>query len=175
MKRSALILWIIVPIQLAAIGFFLWDVGAGIVGLRTEPISWQLREAIEVGSALGLIIGFSVGLRLLILTTRRNRIVERQLRAASGAFAELLEERFQSWGLTPAERDVAWFTLKGYSINEIAELRKTSDGTVKAQSYAIYRKADVSGRTQLLSMFIEDLLDVDDRPTPDEPIKDRAS
>ena len=137
MTRSVLIIWIIVPIQLAAIAFFLWDVGAGIIGLRTEPISWRLREGIEVGSALGLIIGFVVGLRLLLLTIRRNRVIEGQLRAASGAFAELLEERFQTWGLTPAERDVAWFTLKGFSINEIAELRKTSDGTGKAQSYAI--------------------------------------
>ena len=72
---------------------------------------------------------------------------------------ELLEERFADWGLTPAERDVALFAIKGMSTAEIAGLRNTSEGTVKAQTNAIYRKAGVSGRPQLLSLFIEDLMD----------------
>ena len=41
---------------------------------------------------------------------------------------------------------MAWFTIKGLSIAEIARLRGTSEGTVKAHSNAIYRKAGVSGR-----------------------------
>ena len=84
--------------------------------------------------------------------------MESRLRQVSGAFAELLDERFGDWGLTRSERDVAWFTIKGLSIAEIAKLRGTSEGTVKAHSNAIYRKAGVSGRTQLLSLFIEDLM-----------------
>ena len=71
---------------------------------------------------------------------------------------ELLEERFAEWGLTPAESDVALFAIKGMTTAEIASLRKTSEGTVKAQTNAIYRKAGVSGRSQLLSLFIEDLM-----------------
>ena len=53
---------------------------------------------------------------------------------------------------------MALFTIKGLSIQEIAGLRNTSEGTVKAQSNAIYRKSGVSGRTQLLSLFLDDLL-----------------
>jgi DNA-binding CsgD family transcriptional regulator len=94
---------------------------------------------------------------------RRTAIVEQKLKAASGAFMDVMAERFDDWGLTPAERDVALFAIKGMSIQEIAALRQTSEGTVKAQTNAIYRKAGVSGRPQLLSLFIEDLLDVDDR------------
>ena len=60
--------------------------------------------------------------------------------------------------LSPAERDVAWFTVKGLSMQEIARMRETSDGTVKAQSNAIYRKAGVSGRYQLLSQFVDELM-----------------
>ena len=90
--------------------------------------------------------------------------MESRLRQLSGAFAELLDERFGDWGLTRSERDVAWFTIKGLSIAEIARLRGTSEGTVKAHSNAIYRKAGVSGRTQLLSLFIEDLMG--ERPEP---------
>lgn len=71
---------------------------------------------------------------------------------------DLLTERFQEWGLTPAEKDVALFAIKGLSTSDIAVLRSTSEGTVKAQTNAIYRKAGVSGRSQLLSLFIDDLM-----------------
>jgi DNA-binding CsgD family transcriptional regulator len=71
---------------------------------------------------------------------------------------DMLQERFVEWGLTPAEKDVALFSIKGLSLQEIAKLRNTSEGTVKAQTNAIYRKAGVSGRPQLLSLFIEDLI-----------------
>jgi len=43
-------------------------------------------------------------------------------------------------------------------LQEIARLRDTSEGTVKAQSNAIYRKAGVSGRYQLLSLFVDELM-----------------
>lgn len=82
---------------------------------------------------------------------------------------DLVDERFEDSGLTPAERDLALFALKGCSISEIAALRDTSVGTVKAQTNAIYRKAGVSGRPQLLSLFVEDLMhDVPDSG-PTEP------
>jgi DNA-binding CsgD family transcriptional regulator len=96
---------------------------------------------------------------LLLRTIRQYRVLELRVQRASGLFTELLDERFGQWGLTPSERDVAWFALKGMSTAEIAALRGTSEGTVKAQSNAIYRKAGVNGRAQLLSLFIEDLME----------------
>jgi DNA-binding CsgD family transcriptional regulator len=48
--------------------------------------------------------------------------------------------------------------IKGLSIAEIAAMRQTREGTVKAQCNAIYGKAGVSGRQQLLSLFIEELM-----------------
>ena len=80
---------------------------------------------------------------------------------------DLLEERFSEWALSPAERDVALFAIKGMSTAEIGVLRKTSEGTVKAQTNAIYRKAGVTGRPQLLSVFIEDLMRDDGAPMTD--------
>ena len=88
----------------------------------------------------------------------RQRRIETQLRVASGAFAKVLEEYFDQWALTLSEREVALLAIKGFSTAEIARIRETKEGTIKAQSNAIYRKADVSGRPQLLSIFIEDLL-----------------
>ena len=77
---------------------------------------------------------------------------------AQGALSDLMEEYFVTWGLTPSEADVATFTIKGYSIAEIAELRGSAEATVKTHLNAIYRKAGVAGRGQLVSLLIEDLM-----------------
>ena len=138
--------------------FFISDIVISVLGLRAVPIAWQTREFLEIGAAVGLALGFVLGAVALRRTRRRQQAAEAKLRVASGAFVDLLEERFDEWGLTPAERDVALFAIKGLSLQKIAGLRDTSEGTVKAQTSAIYRKAGVNGRAQLISHFIEDLL-----------------
>ena len=65
---------------------------------------------------------------------------------------------FDSWGLTPSERDVALFVIKGLPIAEIARLRGSAEGTVKSQLNAVYRKSGVSGRGALLGLLIDDLV-----------------
>ncbi|ESW60126.1 MAG: LuxR family transcriptional regulator [Rhodobacter sp. CACIA14H1] len=138
--------------------FFVSDILASVLGIPTRPLSWELRELMEIGAALGLMLGLVLGALLLWRTIRERNAAQEKLRRASGAFMDLLEERFAEWGLTPAERDVALFAIKGMSTAEIAQLRSTSEGTVKAQTNAIYRKAGVTGRPQLLSLFIDDLM-----------------
>lgn len=153
--------WVIVVIltvQLVSAFFFISDIVSSYVGFWTQPLPWQLRELLEIGSAIGLAAGVVFGAVALINTHRHRNVAEARLRAASGAFIDLLNERFTEWGLTRAEADVALFAIKGLSTAEIAALRGTSEGTVKAQANAIYRKAGVSGRSQLLSLFIDDLM-----------------
>lgn len=149
--------------------FFVSDIVFTVFGFRAQPISWQTRELLEIGAALGLFLGMILGWIAFRRTWARSRRAEEKLRVASGAFMDLLEEHFAEWGLTPAERDVALFSVKGLSTAEIAALRNTSEGTVKAQTNAIYRKAGVSGRPQLLSLFIEDLMDGTLRRDPGQP------
>jgi len=48
--------------------------------------------------------------------------------------------------------------IKGFSIAEMADLRDTKQGTVKAQCASVYKKADVAGRLQLLSVSLDDLM-----------------
>ena len=121
-------------------------------------MSWKTREMLEIAAAFGLITGAVLGGFAMRRVVRDRNTAQERLRRASGAFMDLLEERFAEWGLTPAERDVALFAIKGMSTAEISALRATSEGTVKAQTNAIYRKAGVSGRSQLLSLFIDDLM-----------------
>ena len=158
--RKAL-LWVFAAIQAGCAVVFLWDLVNTIFGLRSTPLSWQTRELLEIAASLGLMIGAGFGLWAVRNAGRRAKRAENALRVASGAFANVVDERFDDWSLTPAEREVGWLSIKGFSVAEIAELRGTSESTVKVQSTAIYRKAGVNGRAQLLASFVEDLLDGD--------------
>ena len=155
MRRAAPIIAIFVVQALCAF-FFVSDILSSVLGFQTTPLSWEMRELLEIGAAIGLVLGVVLGGLMLRRTLRERNRAEERLRRATGAFMDLLEERFAEWGLTPSERDVALFAIKGMSTAEIAVLRATSEGTVKAQTNAIYRKAGVTGRPQLLSLFIDD-------------------
>jgi DNA-binding CsgD family transcriptional regulator len=157
---------VILIVQVLCAFFFVSEILASVLGIPYQPLDWAFVELFEIGAAVGLLLGVVLGGLALRESFRRTRRAEEALRRASTAFMEVLEERFRDWGLTPAERDVALFAIKGMSTQEIATLRSTSEGTVKAQTNAIYRKAGVSGRPQLLSLFIEDLME-QDAPKPE--------
>ena len=160
MRKPIFIASILIVQTLCAL-FFVSDIFSAFFGFSTTPLPWELREVMEIFAAFGLVVGVVLGAVLLRLATADRRRAEVQLRRASSAFMQLLAERMAEWSLTPSERDVALFAIKGMSTAEIAALRSTSEGTIKAQTNAIYRKAGVTGRAQLISLFIEDLIDKD--------------
>ena len=164
-------------LQLASGLFLLWDIVGSVFGITSSPIAWVYYELAQIGAVIGLILGMVVSAMLMTRSIRRQHAAEESLRLASGAFMDVLEERFAEWELTPAEKDVALFAIKGLSTAEIAALRNTSEGTVKAQTNAIYRKAGVSGRPQLLSLFIDELMtDPVSRAVPSDAVPiDKAS
>ena len=156
MLKRGFVISLIFAVQLVGALFFVLNILFSVIGFA--PLNWQVSEFIELGAAVSLLIGVGLTWWVLIGILKRNKLMEVQLRAASGAFMDLLYERFQEWGLTPAEADVALFAIKGLSTQDIANLRGVSEGTVKAQTNAIYRKAGVTGRPQLLSQFLDDLI-----------------
>lgn len=157
--NNRIVLGLVLSIQVLCAAFFVWDILVTVLGIRSQPISWQIHEFIEIGAALGLVLGVLFGALALKTSLSRTRQAEDALKRAKGAFHDVMYQRFEDWSLTPAERDVALFAIKGFSTSDIAGLREVSEGTVKAQTNAIYRKAGVTGRPQLLSLFIEDLMD----------------
>lgn len=164
--RDFTFLFVLICVQLVSASFFVLPIVLTLLNIPHKPLDWQLHEFLEIGAAFGLIFGAVLGGFALRKTLVRQKRAEEQLRQVSGAFMELMQSRFVDWGLTSAERDVAMFAVKGMSTTEIALLRGTAGGTIKAQTNAIYRKAGVTGRSQLLSLFIEDLMDDSMLPKP---------
>ena len=137
------------------------QIGCGLffaVDVAIELKIFTFHALIESLAVIGLGIGAYLTLRDYRSMLHRNTKVERELNVVSGAFQEEVERHFGNWGLTAAERDVALLSIKGVPLADIAAIRSTREGTIKAQSAAIYRKAGVSGRAELISVVVEELI-----------------
>lgn len=137
--------------------FLVYDAGMDILQLE-QRFNVRESDTLEYLIVLALVLSLAMTFRQFRALLTRNRHVEARLQAASGAFQALLDDHFAAWELTVSERDVALLAIKGLGIGEIASVRQTREGTVKAQLAAIYRKAGVSGRPQLISLFVEELM-----------------
>jgi DNA-binding NarL/FixJ family response regulator len=156
-SKPAAILILIVIQALCAV-FFVGDVISDARALGAAGLgNWHF--SLEAAAALSLAAAIVFEVSYLLSLLRRKARLERSMSVASGALHELIEAYFVTWNLTPSEQDVAQFTIKGFSIAEIAKLRGSAQGTVKSHLNAIYRKAGVTGRSGLLALLIEDLLD----------------
>jgi len=86
---------------------------------------------------------------------RRWRDESRELLEGLGAAIDL---QFRRWELSPAEAEIGTLLLKGLSHKEIAQIRRTSEATVRQQARSLYLKAGLAGRSELSAFFLEDLL-----------------
>jgi DNA-binding CsgD family transcriptional regulator len=83
---------------------------------------------------------------------------QRQNERSLRGIGEAIQSQFSEWAFTDAEADVALLLIKGLSHREIANLRNTSERTVRHQAQSAYRKASLPGRTALSAFFLEDML-----------------
>lgn len=155
MTGRAVLLAAVIVLQGVAAVFFLGDVFADV---RIDGRLGGLHMWLELLAAISLVCG------VVVLTVELRRVIgrmttlETSVRAARGEMAAVIDAFFAEWRLTPSERDVALMVLKGIENEAIARMRGTAPGTVRAQCTAIYTKAEVDGRAQLLSVFLEELL-----------------
>lgn len=152
-ERKATGISILVALQALACAFFLVD----LVGdIAADGIGLHL--LIEGMAAIALLIAVVLGalqVRALIAAARRDEVA---VAAGQGALADLISLRFEEWQLTSAEADVALFALKGCDIAEIAALRGSAAGTVRAQLARVYAKAGVESQSGLIALFLEELI-----------------
>jgi DNA-binding CsgD family transcriptional regulator len=153
MRRRVTALAALAILQGACAVFFAGDALADLrfVGLTGHT-------AFEALVTLALVFGTLVTFWIMRRTIEAARRAEEALHLARGAFGEVVEARFAYWGLTPSEAEVALFTLKGLDVADVAELRGRAPGTVRAQLAAVYRKSGATGRSQFISLFLDELM-----------------
>jgi DNA-binding CsgD family transcriptional regulator len=154
--------------------------------LAAVDLSTDLREgttmghvAAEGGVVLVGLLGALVAARKLLRVLRRSREAEkvaqslaqrleataadavhwrneaRDLLAGLGA---ALDQQFDRWGLSPAEKEVGLLLLKGLSHKEVAAARSVTEATARQQARSLYKKAGLAGRHDLAAFFLEDLM-----------------
>lgn len=89
-----------------------------------------------------------------------------EARALMQGLGQAIDDQFDRWRLSQAEKEVALLLLKGLSHREIAELRSVTEATARQQARAVYKKAGLSGRHDLAAFFLEDLMLPPARPSP---------
>lgn len=113
---------------------------------------------VEAVAATVLALTVVVEIQFLSQILKRQAYLSQNLSMASTAMHDVILSLFDDWKLTDSERDVAMLTIKGCSITEIAEVRGSAEGTVKAQLNSIYRKTGTKSRAELLSLLIDPLM-----------------
>jgi len=76
-------------------------------------------------------------------------------RQALEGLGRAMDQRFDAWQLTPAEREVALALLKGRSHKAIAHESGRSERTVRQHAVAVYQKSGLGGRAELSAFFLE--------------------
>lgn len=76
----------------------------------------------------------------------------------SKGLSDKIIEQFEQWSFTKSEIDISLLLLKGLSIKEIAQIRSTSEKTIKQHCTNLYHKSNLSGRSELSAFFLEDIL-----------------
>lgn len=146
----------------------------------------DLREGTTAAHVLAegtiLLVGFlgaALVARALIAASRLARTASAEARSLADQLAETaadaerwrseardllhglgraIDDQFDRWQLSPAEKEVGLLLLKGLSHKEIAEMRSVTEPTARQQARAVYKKAGLSGRHDLAAFFLEDLM-----------------
>lgn len=149
------IIMLLLATQIICALIFVADVLRDLANLD-GPVWELLPEALACLALLGGIFFEAV---YLVQLLRRKEKLEHSVSLASAALHEVVEKHFDDWVLTPSERDVAGLMVKGLSIIEIAGVRGSAEGTVKAHLNGIYRKANARNRAEVLSHIMDTLID----------------
>ncbi len=149
-------------------GFMLFDIlDDWYEGLSLYHIFPELLIAtFGMGSAAYLFMRFAKNRHIALdqarkeLANAKSTATEWQNHASTfrKGLTEAINKQLAEWGMTEAEQEISFLLLKGFSLQEIADLRKTSERTVRQQASLIYKKSGLTGRVQLAAFFLEDLL-----------------
>ena len=146
-------------------------VGFDLLTDANEGVRWPhlvVELSVAVGAAVGIFLLMRDSFRKThelvqsreIITKKENEAERWRLESQKyiQGLGIAIDAQLARWSLTPSEKEVALLLLKGLSLKEIADIRKTAEKTVRAQSVGIYAKSGLAGRSELSAFFLEDLL-----------------
>lgn len=169
-ERRATVLAGVIILQALCAVFFIGDVLTDMREGAHLNDTLLAAESVAAMALSGGVIFLMIELRRLLT---RMSDMDAGLKVAQGQLAEVMDDLFDDWNLTAAERDIAMMICKGLDNDEIARVRQTAAGTVRAQVTSIYAKSGAHGRSQFLSLFLDELMSGDfggtgplDAPTP---------
>jgi len=155
---------IMAPIMALSALFFFQDVANDIREHIATDTAYSFGSALhlffEILATIGLTLALIEILTYIKALQKSDEKHELQLKHLTEDFDALVHKQFNTWDLTAAEKDIALFMLRGLNNVEIAGLRKVAVGTIRVQSHRILQKAGVSSRTELMSIFMEEFMDV---------------
>jgi DNA-binding NarL/FixJ family response regulator len=150
---------------------------AMLVGVEFASETDQIRPIDAIFDALALLLTVGAAASVAVIAIRldaRGRDIRRLVSAHLATVADrerwraraethlkglsaALDEEFRAWTLTPAEMDIGRLLLKGLSHKQIADLRNTSEQTVRQQAQAIYQKSGLRGKAEFSAYFLDAL------------------
>jgi DNA-binding CsgD family transcriptional regulator len=142
--------------------FFIIDVVMDFFSNTESPLNPNtslIHFLIESLASISIIGVIFLLLDYIKISTQRERQMQESLNQLKQGVSHVVTQHLESLGLSPAELEIGQLLIKGFNLNEISNLRGTSLGTVKAQTHAVYQKAEVSSRADLLSQCLEEVLD----------------
>jgi DNA-binding CsgD family transcriptional regulator len=154
----------------SALGAIALFAGIGLLILADLVVDYGAGASVShLATELVVLLAAVAGAALLWQQLRRSRADLVAVRADAerwrnenqsllAGLGSAIERQFRRWDLTQAEAEVGLLLLKGLSHKEIANVRQTSERTIREQARALYRKSGLAGRASLSAFFLEDLL-----------------
>ncbi len=135
-------------------------------GVRWWHLFVEALIALAAGTGIFFLFRGSIDLKHSLETEKK---ISRELQAEAekwrsqfkkflDGLSQAIDSQLTAWKLTDSEKEVAFLLLKGLSLKEIAEVRKTTEKTARTQATTIYSKSGLAGRSELAAFFLEDLL-----------------
>lgn len=137
--------------------FFLYD----IISDYFENVDNNIHTLVEFIIFVGISIALFLEIKQVIQLRRNVEIEQQKVARLSGELYKVINNQFSEWKLTDTEKEIALLLIKGLSMREISELRNVKEKTIRQQSMGLYAKSGYTGRHELASHFIEDLLNPD--------------
>lgn len=113
---------------------------------------------LEAGVFLIVLLALSSEVKKVINLSSAISFKQQEIKRLKKHMSEIIIEEFESWHLTKTENEIALLLIKGFSMQEIADMRSVKEKSIRQQATRIYTKAGVSNRNELTAYFIEDLL-----------------